>query len=80
MPNKPDKTPPVRQTTSVPDAGRILGLGKNASYQAAASGELPTLRFGKKLVVSLAVLEAMLSGKSDMPQRVRPRGAGDADQ
>jgi excisionase family DNA binding protein len=47
-------------TYSVPEAGRIVGLGKNASYDAARSGQLPTLRFGRKIRVPRAALERML--------------------
>jgi excisionase family DNA binding protein len=47
-------------TYSVPEAGRIVGLGKNASYDAARRGELPTLRFGRLLKVPRAALERML--------------------
>lgn len=47
-------------TLSVPEAGAILGLGKNASYAAARRGELPTLRFGRKVRVPRAALERML--------------------
>jgi excisionase family DNA binding protein len=48
-------------TISVPEAGRRLGLGKNASYEAARRGELPILRFGRKLRVPNVALERMLS-------------------
>jgi hypothetical protein len=34
---------PAPATLSVPEAGRRLGLGKNASYEAARRGELPVL-------------------------------------
>lgn len=47
-------------TLSVPEAGRCLGLGRNASYDAARRGELPVLRFGRKLVVPRIALERML--------------------
>ena len=47
-------------TYSVPEAGRIVGIGKNASYDAARSGQLPTLRFGRKLRVPRVALERML--------------------
>lgn len=45
---------------SVPEAGRRLGLGRNAAYGAAARGEIPTIRLGRKLVVSVAMLDKML--------------------
>jgi hypothetical protein len=49
------------ETYSVPDAGRRLGLGRNASYDAARRGELPVLRFGRKLVVPRIAFERMLA-------------------
>jgi hypothetical protein len=51
----------LEQTTiSVPTAGKALGISRNAAYQAARRGELPTLRFGKRLVVPTAALRQML--------------------
>ncbi|EKS28231.1 helix-turn-helix domain-containing protein [Afipia felis] len=39
---------------TVPEAGAMIGLNKNASYAAAARGEIPTIRFGKLLKVPKA--------------------------
>ena len=36
---------------SVPQAGALVGLGRNASYEAAARGEIPTLKIGGLLIV-----------------------------
>jgi hypothetical protein len=47
-------------TTSVPSAGAILGLSRNASYLAAQRGEIPTLRFGNRLRVPTARLRQMI--------------------
>ncbi|MBR0760752.1 helix-turn-helix domain-containing protein [Bradyrhizobium japonicum] len=33
---------------TVPEAGALLGLNRNASYDAAKCGDIPTVRFGKK--------------------------------
>ena len=38
-----------------------LGLGKNASYEAARRGELPVLRFGRKLRVPIVAFERLLA-------------------
>lgn len=51
-------------TVPVPAAGRVLGLGRDAAYGAAARGEIPTLRFGRRLVVPVQALLEML-GLSD---------------
>jgi len=45
---------------SVEAAGRILGVGKNLSYDLARSGSLPTLRLGRKILVPVARLAQML--------------------
>lgn len=47
-----------------PDAGRALGLGRNSTFKAAKSGEIPTLRIGKRLLVPRAAFEALLNGAS----------------
>jgi hypothetical protein len=38
---------------SVPDAGRELDLGVSSSYAAAARGEIPTIRIGRRLLVPI---------------------------
>ena len=52
---------PDSLTVSVPEAGKLLGLGKDAAYAAAARGDLPVLRFGRWLRVPTAALRAMLA-------------------
>jgi hypothetical protein len=47
-------------TTTVPLAGEVLGLSRTESYEAAARGEIPTLRFGKRIVVPTMHLRRML--------------------
>jgi hypothetical protein len=31
---------------SVPEAGAMIGLGRNASYEAAKAGQIPTIQIG----------------------------------
>ena len=46
---------------SIPEAGkRYFGLSKNGSYDAAARGEIPTIKIGKKLFVPVRAMEALL--------------------
>ena len=55
-------------TLSVPEAGRkYFGLSRNGSYNAAAKGDLPTVRIGKLVRVPVRLLEAMLDGASAKP-------------
>jgi hypothetical protein len=46
-----------------PDAGEQLGLSRNSTYTSAARGEIPTLRFGRKLVVPVDQFEKLLAGE-----------------
>jgi hypothetical protein len=49
------------KTLSVPTAGRrYFGLGKNASYAAAARGEMPVIRVGSRLRAPIVALDRML--------------------
>jgi hypothetical protein len=50
------------KTISVPDAGRLyFDLGKNASYEAARRGDIPTVRVGRKLRAVVCLLERKLA-------------------
>lgn len=49
-------------TMSVPDAGyKYYGLGRNASYEAAKSGQIPSIRVGKRLRVPMTAMIKKLS-------------------
>jgi len=47
-------------TITVERAARLLGLSRSAAYRAAATGQLPTLSFGRRLVVPTFRLMEML--------------------
>ncbi len=48
-------------TLTVPAAGKkYFGLSRNAAYDAAARGEIPTIRIGRLLRVPVRALERML--------------------
>lgn len=49
-----------RATITVGEAGQLLGLGRAAAYAAAQRGEVPTRRFGRRIVVPVPALLAML--------------------
>jgi hypothetical protein len=59
--NRPSGTASAPKTLSVPEAGRIyFGLGRNASYAAAARGELPIIEIWSRLRVAVVALDRML--------------------
>jgi len=48
------------RTVSVPEAGKWLGIGRNAAYEAARRGEIPTIKIGRLLRVPVVALERKL--------------------
>ncbi len=54
----------VRKTYDIAEAGRMLGIGRNAAYAAAQRGEIPTIKIGRRLLVPIAALERMLKGEA----------------
>jgi hypothetical protein len=44
-----------------PEVGQMLGLTRNATYEAAKRGDIPTIRFGKLIKVPKLAFERMLT-------------------
>jgi excisionase family DNA binding protein len=51
-----------RKVLTVPEAGKVLRLGRDSAYRAANAGEIPVLRIGRRLVVPVPALLEMLNG------------------
>lgn len=50
-----------KPTADVPTVGKIcFGMGRDASYEAARRGDIPTIRMGKLLKVPTAALRRLL--------------------
>jgi excisionase family DNA binding protein len=47
-------------TLTVEQAGRALGIGRNAAYAAAKRGDIPTVRIGGAIRVPTAPIRRML--------------------
>jgi excisionase family DNA binding protein len=56
-----DESADKRLVYEVPEAGALLGLGRNASYEAAKRGDIPTIRIGKLLRVPKAAFDQMFA-------------------
>lgn len=48
---------------TVDEAAKVLGLSRSAAYDSVARGEIPSLRFGRKIVIPKAAIEKMLQGE-----------------
>jgi len=48
------------RTLTVAKAAKMLGIGRDAAYDAIRSGELQSLRFGRRIVIPRIVVERML--------------------
>ena len=64
-----------RRTLTIPEVAAALGLARSTAYELAATDRLPvpTIRAGRRLLVSRAVLERVLAGED-------VRRSGDPDR
>ena len=51
-----------RLTLTISEAAKLLGIGRNLAYEAARTGELPTVVIGRRILVPVVVLERLLGG------------------
>ena len=49
-------------TITVEAAGKKLGISRGAAYEAARSGQIPTLRIGRRVLVPSAAFDRLLQG------------------
>jgi excisionase family DNA binding protein len=64
-----------RLVYTVPEAGRLLGLSRNASYEAAKRGDIPNLRIGRLLLVPKIPFHRMLEMTGSGPAAPTEAGA-----
>ena len=62
-----------RETISVEEASRILGVGRNQAYALARAGKLPVIRNGRRFLVPVRALRRWLetAGLSSPSQDAR---------
>ncbi len=51
-------------TYTVTEVAKLLGIGRSAAYEAARTGQIPTVRIGKRILVPAAGLQRMLGGNT----------------
>jgi len=50
-----------------PEVGNLLGLSRSTTYEAARRGEIPTIRFGRRIIVPTAALRRMVGLDTPIP-------------
>lgn len=65
MPNAIAAATAAPLTYRVEEIARLLGLSRAAAYDAVARGEIPSLRFGRRVVVPRAAFDRMLGQQSN---------------
>lgn len=50
----------AQATITVEVAAKVLGIGRVRAYQAAKDGQIPTIQIGRRLVVPVPRLKALL--------------------
>lgn len=63
------------EVLTVAEAGQLLRISRQSAYQAARTGELPTVKIGRRVLVPRRALEEMLSIE-DPQNEVAPAGNG----
>jgi len=48
-------------TLSVEETAKLLGIGRNLCYERVKTGEIPSLKIGRRLLVPKAALEKLLA-------------------
>ena len=56
----------IPRTFTVSEAATMLGISRTSAFKAVRSGELPSLRFGRRIVIPRAAIEHLLDGSEDL--------------
>jgi excisionase family DNA binding protein len=50
-----------RLTLTVEETAKLLGIGRKQSYEGVATGDIPSIRIGRRILVPRVALEQMLA-------------------
>jgi excisionase family DNA binding protein len=53
------------EVTTIAEAAKRLNIGINQAYTAAALGQLPAIRIGRRYLVPVAALDRLLAGEAN---------------
>jgi excisionase family DNA binding protein len=58
-----------RLTVTVEEAAKKLGISRAFAYEAVNSGDIPTIRIGRRILVPKAALHRLLAGEQPRPKQ-----------
>ena len=58
----------VRRTFTVEEAAAILGISRTTAYECVRSGELPSLRFRRRVVIPAHVIDGLVPLAAATPE------------
>jgi excisionase family DNA binding protein len=62
------ETRPERLTLTVEEAAQLLGIGRSLAYGLVATGDLPSIRLGRRILIPRVAVDVLLtSGYSSEP-------------
>lgn len=53
-----------RPTMTVDEAANLLGVSRSSAFEAVKRGDIPSIRIGRRIVISRAKLMAMIDGET----------------
>jgi len=65
VPSLRSTSPPTRLTLSIDEAAELVGISRTTAYELAQSGELPTVRLGRRILVPINQLADVLGTDVD---------------
>jgi excisionase family DNA binding protein len=66
-----------RLTLTIEETGKLLGISRGLAYSAARSGDIPTVRCGRRLLVPKAAFYALLGEPPSVPDET---GGGEDEE
>ena len=55
-----DEQSSERLTVSVSEAAQLLGIGRGTAYECVRTGQIPSIKLGRRIVIPTRALEALL--------------------
>ena len=71
------KPPDEREVLTVEEVMKVLGIGRRAAYAGVRSGQIPSIRVGRRFLVPVTFVERMLVGEQSSATRSEDQTASD---